>query len=298
MLDSQTQLLIASGSSNGNTSPLTFITGLKYSANVVKALNNLTFIYDPNWEYESQNATYPLAFFHVKRMTESMETETSQKPLLFYNSEAVLSTNSVKGSLLNIISDNIIIKPKAYKLDILIPMNITNFFDRGYFSPYQHLQIASFVTTGGAERTPSWTASLANTASKTLSLLKTVITALYGTELSASSLVTMLSGQQDYNKNSIEYMWKNRRILKLKMWTGWNFKYVVITHFEVTKTGENGDYYEGTLTCQEIPILTLKPSIQLSTTYLSSISSVLGKGIKVATDAFIGAMESVTGVKQ
>ena len=63
MLDESTQLLIASSADKENSTPLTFITGLKYDTNVVKALNNMTFLFDPNWEYEANNPTYPIAFF-------------------------------------------------------------------------------------------------------------------------------------------------------------------------------------------------------------------------------------------
>ena len=133
MLDESTQLLIASSADKENGSPLTFITGLKYDTNVVKALNNLTFLYDPNLEYESQNPTYPIAFFYVKKQTEDMVSETSQKPMLFYNTEGD-DKDSVKAGLMNIVADNIIIKPKVYKLDVLVPMNMDTFFSGGYFN--------------------------------------------------------------------------------------------------------------------------------------------------------------------
>lgn len=309
MLDEQTQLLIASSADKENSTPLTFITGLKYDTNVVKALNNLTFLYDPNWEYETGNATYPIAFFYVRKLTEDMSAEPSQKPLLFYNSENGKNKDSKSAGLINIVADNIIIKPKTYKLDLLIPMNMNNFFSNGYYNADTITSVNAFLLTSikevvskvGESNIQDWNKQLSvvsNIGAKSLNILKTLLTALYGTELSASSIVTMLCQQQDYNKNSIEYMWRNRRILKMKMWTGWNFKYLAITNFEVTKTGENGSFFEGTLTCQEMPILTLKKSSSLSTTFMSShVSAVLGEGMKVATEQFINLMEATAGGK-
>lgn len=297
MLDESTQLLIASSADKENGSPLTFITGLKYDTNVVKALNNLTFLYDPNWEYESQNPTYPIAFFYVKKQTEDMASETSQKPMLFYNTEGD-DTDGVKAGLMNIVADNIIIKPKVYKLDILVPMNMDTFFSGGYFNINNVVNTNAFMFSSGANQGNKQLSSVMNIASKTMGILRTLFTALYGTEISASSIFTMLCQQQDYNKNSIEYMWRNRRILKLKMWTGWQFKYLVIQNFEVTKDGENGSFFEGTLTCQEMPIITLKNnSSATATTFMSKISSVLGKGIKIATETFVKAMEATAGGK-
>lgn len=294
MLDESTQLLIASSANKENGSPLTFITGLKYDTNVVKALNNLTFLYDPNWEYESQNPTYPIAFFYVKKQTEDMASETSQKPMLFYNTEGD-NKDSVKAGLMNIVADNIIIKPKAYKLDVLVPMNMDTFFSGGYFNINNVVNTNAFMFSSGANQGNKQLSSVMNIASKTMGILRTLFTALYGTEISASSIFTMLCQQQDYNKNSIEYMWRNRRILKLKMWNGWQFKYLVIRNFEVTKDGENGSFFEGTLTCQEMPIITLKNRSSVATTFMSKISSVLGKGIKTATETFVNAMEATAG---
>lgn len=296
MLDESTQLLIASSADKENGSPLTFITGLKYDTNVVKALNNLTFLYDPNWEYESQNPTYPIAFFYVKKQTEDMASETSQKPMLFYNAEGD-DTDGVKAGLMNIVADNIIIKPKVYKLDVLVPMNMDTFFSGGYFNTNNVVNTNAFMFSSGANQGNKQLSSVMNIASKTMGILRTLFTALYGTEISASSIFTMLCQQQDYNKNSIEYMWRNRRILKLKMWTGWQFKYLVIQNFEVTKDGENGSFFEGTLTCQEMPIITLKNESNIKTTFISKISSVLGKGIKTATETFVEAMEATAGGK-
>lgn len=296
MLDESTQLLIASSADKENGSPLTFITGLKYDTNVVKALNNLTFLYDPNWEYESQNPTYPIAFFYVKKQTEDMASETSQKPMLFYNAEGD-DTDGVKAGLMNIVADNIIIKPKVYKLDVLVPMNMDTFFSGGYFNTNNVVNTNAFMFSSGANQGNKQLSSVMNIASKTMGILRTLFTALYGTEISASSIFTMLCQQQDYNKNSIEYMWRNRRILKLKMWTGWQFKYLVIQNFEVIKDGENGSFFEGTLTCQEMPIITLKNESNIKTTFISKISSVLGKGIKTATETFVEAMEATAGGK-
>ena len=296
MLDESTQLLIASSADKENGSPLTFITGLKYDTNVVKALNNLTFLYDPNWEYESQNPTYPIAFFYVKKQTEDMASETSQKPMLFYNTEGD-DTDGVKAGLMNIVADNIIIKPKVYKLDVLVPMNMDTFFSGGYFNINNVVNTNAFMFSSGANQGNKQLSSVMNIASKTMGILRTLFTALYGTEISANSIFTMLCQQQDYNKNSIEYMWRNRRILKLKMWTGWQFKYLVIQNFEVTKDGENGSFFEGTLTCQEMPIITLKNKSSVATTFMSKISSVLGKGIKIATETFVKAMEATAGGK-
>ena len=279
---------------NRKVQPITVITGLRYNTSLVKVFNNLTFLYDPNWEYQQGEPTYPIAFFYVKSMTEQMSSDVSQKPMLFYNT-AGDSNDSTKGGLMNIVADNVVLKPKVYKLDIIIPADgstlknssfsfdaITNvnglLFSNGDFKGSTGLDIASRIVN------------------ISLGVLETLFKGLYGTSVSASSICNMLLQQQDYNKASIEYMWSNRRILKLKLWNGWKFKYLIIKDFDVTKIGENGDFYEGTLTCQEVPILTFRSQAEsASLTALSKLSKALGKFQKTATDTFIKAMTATYG---
>lgn len=277
---------------------ITFITGLKYNTNLIKALNNLTFLYDPNWTYASDNPTYPLAFFHTVKMIEVMSSDISQKPMLFYNANTV--NGQVNAGLLNIVSDNIIIKPKTYKIEVLVPLNMDTFFSGGYYNIQNVANVSNFIRTQGKEtRVNDSTASVISFATTVISILKSLFTALYGTEISVSSIVSMLCRQTEYNKNAIEYMWRNRRILKLKLWNSWKFKYLAILDFEVTKTGTDGDYCEGTLICQEVPVLTFSQKGNPSEkNRLAKISEALGNAQKKAAETFIKAMETTAGGKK
>ena len=279
---------------NRNVQPITVITGLRYNTSLVKIFNNLTFLYDPNWEYQQGEPTYPIAFFYVKSMTEQMSSDVSQKPMLFYNT-AGDSNDSTKGGLMNIVADNIVLKPKVYKLDIIIPANGTT-LKNSSFSFDAITNVNGFLFSNGEFKASSGLNLASRIVNISLGVLETLFKGLYGTSVSASSICNMLLQQQDYNKASIEYMWSNRRILKLKLWNGWKFKYLIIKDFDVTKIGENGDFYEGTLTCQEVPILTFRSQEEsASLTALSKLSKALGKFQKTATDTFIKAMTATYG---
>ena len=279
---------------NRKVLPITVITGLRYNTSLVKVFNNLTFLYDPNWEYQQGEPTYPIAFFYVKSMTEQMSSDVSQKPMLFYNT-AGDSNDSTKGGLMNIVADNIVLKPKVYKLDIIIPANGST-LKNSSFSFDAITNVNGFLFSNGEFRSSSGLDLASRIVNISLGVLETLFKGLYGTSVSASSICNMLLQQQDYNKASIEYMWSNRRILKLKLWNGWKFKYLIIKDFDVTKIGENGDFYEGTLTCQEVPILTFRSQAEsASLTALSKLSKVLGKFQKTATDTFIKAMTATYG---
>lgn len=279
---------------NRNVQPITVITGLRYNTSLVKVFNNLTFLYDPNWEYQQGEPTYPIAFFYVKSMTEQMSSDVSQKPMLFYNT-AGDSNDSTKGGLMNIVADNVVLKPKVYKLDIIIPADGST-LKNSSFSFDAITNVNGFLFSNGEFKASSGLDLASRIVNSSLGVLETLFKGLYGTSVSASSICNMLLQQQDYNKASIEYMWSNRRILKLKLWNGWKFKYLIIKDFDVTKIGENGDFYEGTLTCQEVPILTFRSQAEsASLTALSKLSKALGKFQKTATDTFIKAMTATYG---
>ena len=279
---------------NRKVLPITVITGLRYNTSLVKVFNNLTFLYDPNWEYQQGEPTYPIAFFYVKSMTEQMSSDVSQKPMLFYNT-AGDSNDSTKGGLMNIVADNVVLKPKVYKLDIIIPANGST-LKNSSFSFDAITNVNGFLFSNGEFKSSSGLDIASRIVNTSLGILETLFKGLYGTSVSASSICNMLLQQQDYNKASIEYMWSNRRILKLKLWNGWKFKYLIIKDFDVTKTGENGDFYEGTLTCQEVPILTFRRQAEsASLTALSKLSKALGKFQKTATDTFIKVMTATYG---
>lgn len=279
---------------NRKVLPITVITGLRYNTSLVKVFNNLTFLYDPNWEYQQGEPTYPIAFFYVKSMTEQMSSDVSQKPMLFYNT-AGDSNDSTKGGLMNIVADNVVLKPKVYKLDIIIPADGST-LKNSSFSFDAITNVNGFLFSNGEFKSSSGLDIASRIVNISLGVLETLFKGLYGTSVSASSICNMLLQQQDYNKASIEYMWSNRRILKLKLWNGWKFKYLIIKDFDVTKIGENGDFYEGTLTCQEVPILTFRRQAEsASLTALSKISKALGKLQKTATDTFIKAMTATYG---
>ena len=279
---------------NRNVQPITVVTGLRYNTSLVKIFNNLTFLYDPNWEYQQGEPTYPIAFFYVKSMTEQMGSDVSQKPMLFYNT-AGDSNDSTKGGLMNIVADNVVLKPKVYKLDIIIPANGST-LKNSSFSFDAITNVNGFLFSNGEFMGGTGLNLASRIVNISLGVLETLFKGLYGTSVSASSICNMLLQQQDYNKASIEYMWSNRRILKLKLWNGWKFKYLIIKDFDVTKTGENGDFYEGSLTCQEVPILTFRSQAEsASLTALSKLSKALGKFQKTATDIFIKTMTATYG---
>lgn len=283
--------------------PVTLITGVRYNASLIKGFNCVTFLYDPNWEY-TDSPTYPIAFFHVRNMKENMESEVSSKPMLFYNSDRGTS-DGTKAGLMNIVSDNIIIKPKTYSMEIVIPANGTS-FDGFLYSSETMYGVNKFYNEGvtdwlkGKNKVVSTVGQgltgiadvegeMFRKTNGTLQIVNALVKALYGASVNPNTITTLISQTQDYNKASLEQMWKGRRFVRLKMWTGWKFKDLVIQSLSIDKNGEDGNYYTGTLTCTEVPILTFRQKQDISVN--KTFSASLGTAQKIAVGAFIKAME-------
>lgn len=237
---------------------LRFVTSVKYTANVARMVNNVTFLQDPNWEMTANDSTtLPLAFFFVKKWTEEYTSEVNQKPMLFYNSNAD-NKDATKGSLLDIVSDNVVVKPKTYKMDVLVPFTPDACLNQYQMDNDTLMNTVSFATQGSeGELIDKFGFSVYNrVVSNSIGIMRLIFSAL-GVDLNFASVSSALLEQDDINKRSLEAMRDNRGIVKLKMWNGWKFKYLIITSLDLSKSGEIEGFYEGTMTLQELPVITI-----------------------------------------
>lgn len=267
-----------------------FITGLNFSKQMLNMANSITFIYDPNWEAGSNaEPTLPVCFFHVKSSHEIKETQVSQKPLLFYNSRVDNSNRGIKGGLVNVIADNIVLKPKQYRLDVIIPADdLSMVFGITPMNPYQMSNILSFRSDN-----KTWKNITGYTAS-VVEIIRSLSTSLAITDYSSwrnvvSGVVEGVASTPNYNKNSLEAMIDNRSILKMKMWDSWRYKYVVITNYDISKEPTENGVYEGSIVLQEVPIMTIRSDKYfdnpLGKLYKNVIVEATGKTITKTLDA-------------
>lgn len=245
-----------------------FITGIRWHKGLLETLNNMTYVYDPNWnQNNSVKATFPVCFFHVKSMHEVMSSEISQKQMLFYNSKAGANASdpSLDSGLLNVVADNIVIKPKVYKLDVIIPYKNLTLLNQSFVFNTHTAQAVTSALVNKNIRTNTTDKNLGAIASLSqpyFTLIKTLIQTLLVTPNGESSVSEFMSNtvqQPDYNKESLEVMWRMRHIVKMKVWNSWRYKYVSIVDVDITKEGTEDGVYEATLTLQEMPIVSMYP---------------------------------------
>lgn len=251
-----------------------FITGIRWYKGLLEMLNNMTYIYDPNWSpNNSVKATFPVCFFHVKSMHEVMSTEISQKQMLFYNS-SVSSTNEsnveqtvndsdpkLDSGLLNVVADNIVIKPKVYKLDVVIPYKNLSLLNQSFVYNTHTAQAITSALVNNKSTNDKSLGALATLSQPYLTFMKSLLNSMVATSSDSSvlELMTNTVQQPDYNKESLDVMWQMRHIVKMKVWNSWRYKYVAIVDIDITKEGTEDGVYEATLTLQEMPIVSMYP---------------------------------------
>lgn len=283
---------------------LRFITGIRYHKDMLQKLNNITYIYDNNWNPNNTNkATFPVCFFHVKSCHEAMTSEVSQKQMLFYNSATTSNDSdpSLNSGLLNVVADNIVIKPKTYKLDVIIPYNNLTLLDQSFVFNTHTNQVITETLIRSTKQGSSVANAFTNEATQMLNawstlstpytlfikiLLRSLIAGNYADGFGITDWISNTVHQPDFNKQSIELMWKLRHIVKMKMWNSWEYKYVAIMDMDITKEGTEDGVYEATLTVQEMPIVTMysKSSNRLQKVKFNRKNPVLEKNGKIAIE--------------
>ena len=272
---------------------LSLVTGIKFTKEALKQLNAITFAYDPSWKPDSYEVpTLPASFFHVKKMNEIMHSEVSKRQMLFYNSDRKQLGSTVDGSVLNVVADNIVIEPKTYRFELVVPYSDLSLVRNTYvFNPAMVLEGVYSTNTIAPDGWGQNIFPLLNLNNLWLSILNNIFDSLLNLSKTSSAIDNIKNYfvTPEYNKNALEAMWKGRKIIKMKMFNSWKYKYLVITDFDITKEGTEDGVYEATMTCQEIPIMTYRNNSIINSAvkagYKNTIAEALGKTMIKAFDA-------------
>lgn len=295
-----------------------FVTSIKYTVQVAKMVNNITFLYDPNWSYGAyEQATLPCCFYFVRKWEEIGEAEINLKPMMFYNSKGAEGTQR-NGAVLDVVADNIINQPKMYRADVLVPFapdaclnqyqldagTLRNIHAFSEEKPNDTLAKTSRVLLPDPLAETSRVLlpdTLAETSrvllSNSIGLLRLLFSVL-SVDLSYPSIANLILAQNDINKVSLDSMREGRGILKMKMWNGWKFKYVMLKNVDLTKSGEYDGFYEGSITVQETPIINVYQKDQISSVERkgkSFLEKTIDAKVKKAFETTTGTMGKTEG---
>lgn len=254
-------------------------TMVKFTNDVIKRVTGMTFLYDPNWSpYQTgyPGDSLPFAFFEVVKINEVQHNEVSNRRILLYeeddNSKAT-SDSMIRQSVLQVVSDNVVVDPIQYKLEVLIPYGfITRLFGTvgeaiaSVFALFEGgVQPSTFAISGALKM-------IVNYADKFMR----IVDVFYPTT-SAS-----------YNRNSLMAMARNRSVLKMKSWDSWDYKYVIIKDINISKEGMDDNYFRGSIDLQEVPVLTIGREGVRSKKEISKLRAGAGEAIKQSFDSVLG----------
>ena len=263
------------------SSPVSIVvpTVLQMAADTVDMFTHMTAFYDPNWSPRPDMLTYKLAMFYVTDFTEDMQSETSERRIILYepgNNKLTVQdmANKTRPGVQEVIVDNVVRKPKEYTLQVVIPFKlVAPQFTRTVGDAVAMLDGMTEVMSGVS---PSAllgsvpTISVLNVAAQTASKIVDIASSLQGNDAA-----------NHINKNSIEAMWERGQVLKMKMWSGYQYKYVVITNVNIKKVGKEDDVFRGTIKIKELPVLSVtqprdgnKPTGKVNTNWVTDASSI------------------------
>jgi hypothetical protein len=156
----------------------------------------------------------------------------------------------------------VVVQPKSYQLEVLIPQEPVGRFvrdrlDNGAAIISGIIDLLSASLTGMSSAKEEWDNEGAIGAIKSLLTVPQAALAVFNTLVGIAARLPGAGGAGSVNKNSLEAMAESGKVLTMKMWTGYQYKYVVITGMSISKRPLEDYAHRGTLQLQEMPILTM-----------------------------------------
>jgi hypothetical protein len=233
--------------------PIIIPTAIQIAEDIMNYFTSMTCLYNRYWYAEQERITLPIAMFHVKSITETWQNEVSKKRVIMYEppnsqpADADLS-DSLRAGVMQAFMDNTVVQPKSYQMEVVVPFQpIGKYINEGVSTAISVFDgiMELFKDDAGSGIFQSFVSSVR----AVLGLMDTVV--------DIAGLLPDSGGINMVNKNSLEAMAESGKILTMKMWTGYQYKYVMITGMTATKQAYEENVFRGTLQLQEMPVLTM-----------------------------------------
>ncbi len=264
-------------------------TALHCTKKQLQGLSGITFLVDENWTPSNETYTLPIAFFHLVSCKENMPSEVSEKRIILYQSDAaeVISDSlPVKQSVLEVIADNRINKPKTYTCDVIIPYgDLSKIFNHSFSSMNSALQFLESNTDVPIKKVKATIQAL-YASLKTVTSFSTLLLAFFPNQKMQNFLGLTGSASFGFNTRSLEKMRNESAFCLFKNWDSWETKRVSIKNLTFDKKGTEDAFIRGTLELVETPIYTisslnkaakstLRPANELEKAIQAGISSLI-----------------------
>lgn len=268
-------------------------TMLQISSDMIDSFTHLTCLYDRYWSPRADMVTSPLCFFYVKNISETRQIETSEQRIILYEPQITGEAATMKAlsdqlrkGVQEVVVDNIVMKPKTYQLEIIVPYLLVS---KQFIRTVQEAKqiFAAFFEVLTEIPTSQTLASAMPQINQLLQSADKVldITAKFPDNNSANFV----------NKNSLDAMAESQRVLTMKMWTGYEYKFVLITGIDIKKVGNEDDVFRATLQVKELPVLTVTPANDAMSPGIIDMNWA-AQAVSYTSRLMVEPLKSITGV--
>lgn len=235
-------------------------TALHCTKKQLQGLSGITFLVDENWTPSNETYTLPIAFFHLVSCKENMPSEVSEKRIILYQSDAAeanIDSLPVKQSVLEVIADNRINKPKTYTCDVIIPYgDLSVIFNHSFSSMNNALKFIESNTEAPIKGIQTTIQAL-YASLKTLTSLSKLLLAFFPNQQIQNFLGLTGAASFGFNTKSLEKMRNESAFCLFKNWDSWETKRVSIKNLTFDKKGTEDSFIRGTIELVETPIYTI-----------------------------------------
>jgi len=290
----------------GKNKSIILPTVLRVGADELAYWTNMTCLYDKQWNFDPKLSTTPFCFFHIASVREVTVAQTAERRVIVYQAPRGSGTgakpstvqSSAYRSNLEVIMDNVVVQPKHYQMEVIIPNTLIGpYIQQGVT---RLSAMSEFMGLSGA--LDDDTASLIETGLRGAQTFFTAVsTASKMADLILGSMETGSTQMATMNKNSITAMVGSGHVLCFKKWTGYDYSYGVLTNVDISKKPNEEGVYRGSLTFQETPILNISQRDTSKTLtgwsgIAASVSYVASQTARIVSLASAMPFMKITGV--
>jgi hypothetical protein len=254
-----------------NTLGVIVPTVLQIAADVMNYWTGMTCLFDRYWQEDPKRVSLPVCMFYVKDIAPTYTVETSKKRVLVYEQKGDRQASSsdladpMRNNAMRAIVDNAVKQPTSYNMEVILPFQpIGRYITDGVklFSDVVNGMMSIFASDmAGLIDNPAeakFLESIINFPGDALSSVFNIVK-MASTAADALGRLPGMDGVSYINRNSLEAMAESCRTLCMKMWSGYEYKYVMITNMTYHKQPLEDGVFRATVALQEMPVLTVAP---------------------------------------
>jgi hypothetical protein len=269
---------------------------LQMATDIMNYWTSMTCLYDRYWSAEDDRVTLPVCMFHVKKITPTFSNEVSKKRVILYEpagdgkTSAEKMADPLRAGVMQTVVDNAVKNPRTYTMEIIVPFQpIGRYIGEGVKTISD--MVVAFADLLGSSGPGGFTDWWEGIFSTVFSLIK-----IAGTAAEFAGKLPGMDGVSYINMNSLEAMADSCRTLCMKMWTGYDYKFVMITNMTYDKDPKEDNVFRAALTLQEMPVLAVSRPEPLKVNIIKR--NWAATAITAVQGALVSPLVMLTGVKE